>query len=226
MEAMAAESLVASVWELDGFLTKVRWPVRIPENGQCSDIDVIGINATGTVRLAECKVPFGRHHVQVVDGELAENFGLQEPCNWLGRANNIERLWIDPPAWLPSIREVELLEFWICANIWFADEGSRRRASASVRRYVRSVCPRGLRSRVSVHVKSTCDVLLDVITKVRQREGHGRRFGQPILDSIRELVRYANPDANGGRRVERLIRETTRTELLRALGLSEDADNE
>lgn len=226
MEAMAAESLVASAWELDGFLTKVRWPVRT-ESGQCSDIDVIGINATGVVRLAECKVPYGPRHIQVVTGDLADNFGLQEPCAWLGSAANIERLWSAPPDWLPRISSVTSLEFWVCANIWFPDDGSRKRACNSVYQHVRSLCPHGLAGKLSVQIKSTRDVLLEVIGGVRRRvkdEGPGRRFGQPVLDTMRELIRYSLPKPNGGGQVGAGIREQTRDELLRVLGFEEEED--
>lgn len=223
MEAMAAESLVASAWELDGFLTKLRWPVRIAESGQCSDIDVVGINASGVVRLAECKVPWGPRHIQVVSGSLADNFGLAEPCNWLATTANIARLWSDPPDWLPRVPDVQRFEFWICANVWFPDEDSHRRANANVYRHVRAACPRGMRSRVSVQIKSTRDILLDVIGRVRTRVrgGHGRRFGHPILDAIRELVRYSNPKPGGGGQVGAKIAEETRMALLNALGFDD-----
>lgn len=100
MEAMAAEALVASAWELDGYLTKVRWPVRLA-SGQFSDIDVIGISTSGTVRLAECKVPSGPRHVYVVGDDFADAFS-----GWLARFSNIERLWAEPPPWLPSKHDV------------------------------------------------------------------------------------------------------------------------
>lgn len=213
MEAMAAESLVASAWELDGFLTKLRCPVRT-ESGQASDIDVIGINAAGIVRLAECKVPWGARHIQVIQDDLPEG--------WLASAANIERLWNAPPEWFP--RQVEELEFWLCANLWFPDEESEKRAHNNVYQYVRPLCPHGLRGKLSIKIKSTRDVLLNVISGVKGRvivEGQGRRFGQPVLDTVRELVRYSNPIPHGGGQVGAQIRAETRAELLRVLGFDE-----
>src|SRR5437868_1511450 len=115
MEAMAAESVVASAWQLDGFLSRVRWPIRV--DGGYSDVDVVGVNAEGEVRLAECKVRGSAQTVYVVDREsgvaLGERLGA-----WASCLDNIERLWEDRPPWLPRARDVRVFEFWFCGNIW------------------------------------------------------------------------------------------------------------
>lgn len=220
MEAMAAESLVACAWELDGFLTKIRWPVRSP-HGQFSDIDVVGVNAEGSVRFAECKVPWGPRAIRVVDRSFAKNFGHEEPCNWLDRADNIRRIWADSPPWLPNKRDVKSVEFWICANVWFSDEAAREAAKRSVYTSVRKKCPRELKDLVTIEIRSTRDVLFQVVTGVRKsihQDRHGRRFGHPILDAVRELLRYTHPAPSGGGRVAKRIALETRNDLLSALG--------
>ena len=102
MEAMAAESLIASAWELEGFLTRTRFPVKT-EKGQ-----------------------------------------------YLGHIVRVRAL---------STREV----------LFMVLEGVQRRIA----------------------------------------EGYGRRFGQPVLDAFRELLRYCAPAASGGGRVSEDLRVET-----------------
>ena len=47
MEEMALESLVSSVWKLEGFLSVTRYPIRVPN--AYSDIDILGIRGDGQV---------------------------------------------------------------------------------------------------------------------------------------------------------------------------------
>src|SRR4051794_5135635 len=110
MEAMAAESLVASDWELDGYLTKVRWTVPVVRG--YSDIDVVGVNGGGCVRVAECKVRGPAQLIYVINansGAFGEWLG-----SWKKFISNVPRLWEagNRPAWVPEIRDVSGLEVW------------------------------------------------------------------------------------------------------------------
>jgi len=63
-------------------------------------------------------------------------------------------------------------------------------------------------------------VILSIIDQVRRLivdKGHGRRFGNPILDVIRELVRFANPAPKDGGRCGQQISDQTQAKLLEAL---------
>lgn len=214
---MAAESIVAADWELEGFLTKLRWPIRV--DGGYSDIDAVGIATSGRVRLAECKVRMGPQHVYVLDEDVdfVEWLGT-----WCGCVENIARLWNEPPAWLPAYEDTESLEMWFCANLWFKCEDARRVAEQRFTEYLKSRCPTKLRSKVSGRVVSTRDVIVSIVRRVHGRvidDGHGRRFGYPILDVVRELVRFANPKPQDGGRCSQDIASQTRDQLLAALGM-------
>ena len=217
MEAMAAESIVGTVWELEGFLTKVRWPVKV--DGGYSDIDVVGVNAAGTVRLAECKVRGPARQVLVVATDFESWLG-----DWGKSVDNIERLWSEAPrpAWLPP-RSVARIEMWFCANVWFARPELHAAAEARFTKLVASKSPHGLKGSAVGRIRSTRDLLVDIVSKVRTRvidHRHGKRFGNPILDAVRELIRYTSPTArDGGYGASEQIAAETRDLLIAALRL-------
>lgn len=194
MEAMAIETLVATVWELDGYLARARWPVQT-EKGQYSDIDVVGV-AGQSVRLAECKVRGPAATVWVVpDGVDVEGW----LGDWADSLVNVDRLWGAPPAWLPQGRHATI-EFWYCANFWFPSAEAHEAADAQLTRLVAARAPRD-GGRVDAKFYTTLDLVIMAVERVRSTvEGRGRRFGDPLLDVIRELVRYTSARASGGGR--------------------------
>ena len=73
MEAMSSELMVSALWELDGFLTLNRIPIRV--QGGWSDIDVIGVNWKRHVRMAECKIRGSAREVLAIpDGKAFVGF--------------------------------------------------------------------------------------------------------------------------------------------------------
>ena len=227
MEAMAAESLLASAWIMDGYLTKTRWPLAV-DNGY-TDVDVIGVRG-GCVRMGECKVRSGARRVYVVRGDDAARFTQDWLGAWAGTLENVARLWRAAPPWLPAPGGCEALEFWFCANLWFPDEGLRESAERDLTASLRALCPHGLKGKATARVVSTLDVLLHVVASIRKRvvdEEHGKRFGDPVLDALRELVRYAHPLPADGGRIGGEIRACTIARLHDALGIaSADGDAE
>lgn len=216
MEAMATEGLVAAAWEFEGLLTRVRWPVKVPSG--YSDVDVIGVDATGRVRFGECKVRGPARRVLVGEANFSDWLG-----DWANFLDNIEPLLADQrPAWIPGSDQISQLEVWFCGNVWFPNSEERSAAEADLAELARRSCPKEVRPRVQARIRSTSDLLFGLIRDVRRRvidEDHGKRFGHPLADSIRELLRFLNPKpANGGRVGER-IADDTRRELLAAFGL-------
>ncbi|MCU0699250.1 MAG: hypothetical protein MUC96_22315 [Myxococcaceae bacterium] len=65
-------------------------------------------------------------------------------------------------------------------------------------------------------------MLVTLVTEVRRLvldEDQGKRFGDSLLDSIRELVRFSSADTRGMRGVTDIIARDTRERLLAAPGL-------
>jgi hypothetical protein len=213
MEAMALESMVGSVWRIDGFLTVLRHPVRV--EGGYTDIDVVGVRADGTVRIAECKARGPARHIYV------ESDTMQWSTWWDDAMNSPRLLWDDPPAWLPGIKDVSELEYYLIGNVWFSDEAIRISSEQRLEMEFRKRLPHGLKGRSSAHIHSSIDLLLEAIRKVREQvveNGWGKRYGDPLLDAIRELVRYSHPAPAGGGRVGQTLMEETTNRFLNALG--------
>lgn len=219
MEAMAVESLVASVWRLDGFLAVVRHALRVP--GGYSDVDVLGVRADGAVRIGECKV---RGPAQVVNVELD---GHSWSSTWDDSLANLSRLWDQKPAWLPALKDVSRVEFHLVGNAWFVNESARREAEARLTTAVRAALPHGLKGKARAVVRPTVELLLEATRRVREEvvdNGWGKRYGDPLLDALRELIRYAHPHPSGARNVGATIREEVRSALLVAVFGQEPLD--
>lgn len=222
MEPMAAEFLVSTAWELDGFLTRIRWPIRV--HGGYSDIDVVGVNAAAVVRLAECKVRGPARAVYVVDGDFVD--WLED---WVKCLENVARLWDEKPGWLPSPSQTSRVEMWYCGNIWFRTDAARRKAETRFTEVLRSECPHGLKGKAFGRIVTTGDLVVAAVSEVRKRivdDAHGKRFGNPVLDAVRELIRYSNPRPRDGGRIGHAISSQTRAAILEALGLESDEVHE
>lgn len=220
MEAMALESLVASVWKLEGFLSVVRHPIRV--TGGYSDIDTLGIRADGCVRMAECKVR-GPARCVYVDGDTFAWSG-----RWDDSLENVARIWDSPPPWLPIPEKTTCLEFHLVGNVWFVNPADRGNAQARLTDLLRPKVPKVLRNRVSARVFSSAELLTKAIRGVRANvvdDKWGKRYGDPLLDALRELVRYTNPRIKGARGLSSEIGRSTREDLFEALSGQPPATN-
>lgn len=216
MEPMAIESLVASVWRLDGFVGIVRYPVAVQRG--YSDIDVIAVRQCH-VRIAECKARQGARRVFVNPNRTL----LNQWCN--ASLRNIGQIWREQPqpAWLPDMEGVSSVEFHLVGNIWFTDQRSRNNAEGFLSRSLQGNLPRHLRGRSVAKVRPSVELVLEAIGRVRTDmvvNGRGKRYGDPLLDALRELVRYTHPHPQGAGRVGMNIVSSVRKSLDNAL--SED----
>jgi hypothetical protein len=214
MEAMALESLVASVWRLDGFLSVTRHPVWVDRG--YSDIDVVGVRGDGVVRVAECKARGSALQVFV------ESRDPQWSSWWDNALENIPRLWSDEqrPAWLPAMTDVKLIEYHLVGNIWFVEDAARCRSESRLDALVQTKLPPEFTGKTKAVITPSIQLLLAAIAGVRKEvveKGWGKRYGDPLLDAIRELVRYTHPWPSGGGRIGTRIKEQVRRELLAAV---------
>src|SRR5713101_7115228 len=204
MEAMALESLVASVWRLDGFLALVRHPIRVKSG--YSDMEVVGVRGDGAVRIAECKA-VGSARVVFVENR-------KDPWSfwWDGSLANIPRLWESRPPWLPSMPHVKSIEYFLVGNVWFSDDRARHKAENRLTNEVRKHLPKRMKNKGRAVIRSSFELLIAALDRMRNDivdEDWGKRYGDPLLDAIRELIRYSNPLPSGGGRIKARIREAT-----------------
>ncbi len=218
MEAMALESLVSSVWRLDGFLSVTRFPLRV--DGNYTDVDAIGVRGDGVVRIGECKARGGARQVFV------ETDAPQWTTWWDDSFANIPLLWEQRPAWLPEASQVTRLEYHLVGNVWFASEKARSESEARLAGAIDAVLPSDLKGKLQAVVTPSIELLFTAVHRVREEvveKGWGKRYGDPLLDALRELIRYACPQPSGGGRVGATIREQVRQNLLRAVFGEEQA---
>lgn len=203
MEAMAVETLLAALWELDGYLTKTRVAYKV-SNGY-SDMDIIGLKKT-CLRIGECKARYSPNTVMVITDEI-ENFYEDWLKSWGKFSINLNYFWDAGYEWLPNRQEIEELELWFCGNIFFQNEEIRKKAERDFINSIYDLLPNGLKSKTSIVLKSTFEVITEVIKLLNEwvepederQSGWGKRFGNPIIDTFRELNRYLNcKHAEGG----------------------------
>ncbi len=209
---MALESLVSSVWRLDGFLSVTRFPLRV--RGGYSDIDAIGVRGDGVVRFGECKARGGARQVFV------ETDAPQWTTWWDDSFANIPLLWEQRPAWLTPASQVTRLEYHLVGNIWLANAKTRSESEARLAAAIDAVLPLDLKGKLRAIVTPSMDLLFQAVGRVREEvvdKGWGKRYGDPLLDALRELIRYAYPQPSGGGRVGSTIRDEVRGNLLRAV---------
>ncbi|MEP7120079.1 MAG: hypothetical protein ABJE95_04175 [Byssovorax sp.] len=212
MEAMALESLVASVWRLDGFLAVARHPLRVDRG--YSDVDVVGVRGDGTIRVGECKARGPALEVNVdADGHGWSSW-------WDAGLANLQRLWEQRPAWLPPPDQIINFEFHLVGNVWFPDDGARQSAEARLLSAVKAHLPRGLKSKAAAVVTPSVELVLEAMRRVRSdvvEDGWGKRYGDPLLDALREMIRYAHARPAGGRHVRDTIRDEFKREFVLAI---------
>lgn len=209
MEAMSSELMVSALWELDGFLTQNRIPIRV--QGGWSDIDVIGVNRKRHVRMAECKVRGSARLVLAIpDGKAFVRFLHKH--DWSSSLDNVDRAYSGEMGWLPTKSQTRRFEFWFLANLWFPDQKEQRNAEVVLASYLGKLLGQPMSKKSRARIFTTRDIILEIFQRVENKvleEGTGKRFGNPILDLFREMVRYLNPQPTGGGQVGTRISEET-----------------
>lgn len=189
METMAIESLLAALWELDGYITKTRIPYKVSRG--YSDIDVIGLSGNA-IRIGECKARFDSKTVMVVSDETKDFYDdwLRE---WGTFALRLEDFWKTGYEWLPNREEVQSLDLWFCANIHFQHPDIGNKAANDFLEAIYDGVPHGLKTKTETRVVSTYEVVMRIFEKMEEDIGEydwHRRYGNPILDTLREMLRY------------------------------------
>ena len=105
-------------------------------------------------------------------------------------------------------------------NVWFPDEAVRRDAEARLASAVRAIVPTKLKSKAVAIIKPSVELLFIAVKSVGReivKKKRGKRYGDPLLDALRELVRYANARPIGGGRIGTTIPDRVRQDLLLAV---------
>ena len=242
-EAMALESALLTAWELEGFLGQTR--VRIPRAGNWPELDVLAFHpAARVLRIGEVKARFAPQWVTPLD----EKGWADYVTYWLGFTEAVRALYpglkgdVAKLNGLPPWGDLEEVEIWFVLNAWIRP-GDRFLASSQDRLQntlreawgYSQTAPAPLK-KVRVHITSTFEVVASVVEGARRQlqAGRGARFGDPLLDSIREVLRYLDPslahvpiDGDGMRLgpskkpFEEQVRLESASRLIQAFGIAD-----
>ena len=209
-EAMSLETLAASVMgsHLVTPLTKTRFRIYGPDRGY-TDIDALAAAPLAKkLAIAECKAQSGPRVVYEIgdyDGLLNGGYtwSLLESARALFSAKN---RWTSPylqfgPDDAPW-SGLEELELWLYANI-IVDRDAADAVDARLTAEILAEGIPGLPAGVTVtaRARSTLDLVLEGFSTVERwviDAAWGARSGDPVLDALRELIRYKHAIVSDG----------------------------
>lgn len=161
--------------------------------------------------MAECKVRgTAREVLAIPDGKAF--VGFMHKHDWFSSLNNVDRAYSGEMGWLPTKSQTGRFEFWFLANLWFPDQKEQRNAEIVLASYLGKLLGQPMSKKSRARIFTTRDIILEIFQRVKSKvleEGTGKRFGNPILDLFREMVRYLNPQPTGGGQVGTRISEET-----------------
>ncbi|ETA67805.1 hypothetical protein MettiDRAFT_1240 [Methanolobus tindarius DSM 2278] len=203
-EAMTVETVIQAYWDLKGYWTKLRVPLKL---GGWTDIDVVAYNPLKKeLVLAESKVRSTKHTVRAYTEDLKDSgvsfldfdkkygnsHGTSGKLYYLSFIDNINNEFLDllfETLNLPK-DDVKIIVHFV--SNYHVDEGLLESAQNEVKKRIEKQISSPY-SVDNVIIQTTFDVLCDVIAEEEMSE-QGRRYGHPVLDIAREFNRYMHPD--------------------------------
>jgi len=199
-EAMTVETIIEADWQMHGYWTKVRVPLRTAK-GSWSDIDVVAYHPERRhLVLCESKVRGPKKavyaytaHSKLKYGSILD-FDLRDEGvhNYFSFLRHIRRACRDKCIFEHFTRMVKRLTVQLVSNYYVAPEVMKD-AEASVKKAIGKAVPTSV--ALDVRLDTTLDVIARIIAEENQKD-QGRRYGHPVLDLARELNRYMHPDVH------------------------------
>ncbi len=209
-EIMGAEFLLKTYLSQKGYITFNRQPIWTGK--QYSDKDVLGSKPLkGIIHFGECKVPGGAGEVFIIDPSEGNDKGFIEDClgKWGTFIENIERLFDDTyeNEWIFNLihvpkNQVKLLRITFCGNIWIHPK-NRKSCNEAFKKdlikklsHIRAI-PKSV--KITGSICSTFDLIISIMSEVlKERKDWGKRYGDVVLDIIREFWRFVEPEKTSG----------------------------
>lgn len=197
-EAMTVELLAEAYWYIQGFWTRVRCPLRT-KKGAWSDIDLLAWNNKKKhLVICECKVQQGKNAVYVYSEETEKSYP--------SFIQKYDRTQEGKPAYLAFIRNLPLIikdpavtnEYHAAEKVtvqlvsnYFITSSMKMKVDQEVKSKLKKI----LGGNVDVRMDSTYELFCRLI-EIERKMKQGKRYGHPILDIVREINRFLNPDLN------------------------------
>jgi len=192
-EAMTVETILEADWQMRGFWTRLRFPLRTSKGGW-SDIDLLAYDPEGQhLVLGESKVRGPKRDVyaftaytQATYGDLIEF----DDNNYFTFLRHVGLVCSDGAVFKHFRKMVQTLTIQLVSNYYIAPD-VQTDAERAVRAKIRKQLPKDI--ALTVQLETTLDVILRILT-AENDEPQGRRYGHPIIDLARELNRYMRPN--------------------------------
>ena len=205
-EATTTEQIAEAEWRLKRYWTKLRVPVKV--RGGWSDIDVLAYDPESKhLVITEVKAQQGKN---VVFGGPASHYWTEFTARLPHYCRNNGEIFRD------FRKSVKHLTVQLVSN-WVATPHKPAVVARAKKDVVAAIDFRNVDVMLDTHI----EVLARLLTRERDEEV-GRRYGNPVLDVVREVNRYLHPSVRGAGRSGSSIDETKAgaiQPLLRALGL-------
>lgn len=192
-EAMTVETILEADWQMRGFWTRLRFPLRTSK-GAWSDIDLLAYDPEERhLVIGESKVRGPKKDVyaftaytQATYGDLLEFDG----DNYFAFLRHVGRICSDGIIFKNFREMVRTLTVQLVSNYYIASDVEAD-AERAVRARIAKQVPKNI--ALTVQLETTLDVILRILTT--ENAGlQGRRYGHPIIDLARELNRYMQPN--------------------------------
>ncbi|MBI4204738.1 MAG: hypothetical protein HY527_06905 [Betaproteobacteria bacterium] len=198
-EIMTVESIVEADWQMQGFWTKVRYPLRT-KNGSWSDIDILAYKPESReLVIAESKVRGPKKAVYAYTKASQQRYGtiLEYDIHgndqlYFGFLEHIKLACEGRAIFDGFSRMVSKLIVQLVSN-YVIDDDVKPNAIAAVKKQIRKDVPKTI--DLDIRLESTLDVIARII-KNENVSLQGRRYGHPVIDIARELNRYMHPDVH------------------------------
>lgn len=218
-ELMTVETILEADWQLQGFWTKPRFPLRTADGGW-SDIDVLAyapekhhlVIAESKVQSTKKTVFAYTAHTQNKKGDILE----YDDGHYFTFLRHVSRVCEDGVVFADFGKMVKQLTIQLVSN-YFVSDDVMPAAIQTVMEKVRPAIP--VKIAFDVRLETTLDVICRIIA-TENRSSQGRRYGHPVIDIARELNRYMHPDIRDAGRTKQAtetIKKALETQLWAAI---------
>jgi hypothetical protein len=192
-EAMTVETIVEADWQMQGFWTRLRFPLQTPRGGW-SDIDLVAYNPEHHhLIIAESKVRGPKKDIYAFTKYTRQRYGdilTYDEDSYFRFLRHIGLACADGAIFKNFKSMVKILTIQLVSN-YYISEDVKEDAERSVRNHVAGEIPSGVELRIQL--ETTLDLILRIIGN-ENSSSQGRRYGHPVMDVAREINRYLRPN--------------------------------
>lgn len=218
-EVMTTEAIIEAEWLLEGYWTKPRFVFKT-EKGAWSDVDVLAYHPEKRhLVISESKAHGPKNIVFTYTEKAKEKPFIDVAPKYLSFLDHLHDLSKKERIFKNFKGMVDSVTVQLVCN--YAIE---RSIKEDVCKELNGLLKRKMRVRVekNFQLDSTIDVIARLISKERKFP-QGRRYGNPVLDFVREINRYLHPKMSkaGGASRSKAIKSEIIQAFLDALDLPE-----